>query len=95
MTPIATLANLTATGDLIIGPGYPLHLNLFLPVACMGDMVTGPLCISGAITFSTALTYLCGFRPVANLGSLVVGISPIGIPVPTAAMVCPAINYIV
>lgn len=94
-TPIATIANLTATGDAIIGPGAITTLVKGLPVACLGDAVAGPLCVSGVITMSTAITKLAKGRPIANLGSLVTGVSPLGIPVATAVMVCPNVNEIV
>ena len=95
MTPAATIANLTATGDVIVGPGGITTLIKGLPCACMGDLVTGPLCITGAITMSTAITRIVKGRPRANIGSLVTGVSVIGIPVATAVMVCPNINRIV
>jgi uncharacterized Zn-binding protein involved in type VI secretion len=94
-TPIATIANLTATGDAVIGPGAPTYLVNGLPVVCMGDMVAGAMCVTGAITMTTAITNLVMGRPVANLGSVVAGVSPLGIPVSTALMVCPNINMIV
>jgi uncharacterized Zn-binding protein involved in type VI secretion len=93
-TPLATIVNLTATGDVIVGPGCPNRLALGLPVACMGDTVAGPLCVSGAITMTTALNKLFMGRPVANLGSLVMGISPIGIPISTAVLICHNLNKI-
>jgi uncharacterized Zn-binding protein involved in type VI secretion len=92
MTPIATIANVTATGDMIIGPGCPTRIYLGLPAACMGDIVVGPLCISGVITMSTAINKLFMGRPVANMGSIVTGVSLIGVPVTTAVMVCHNIN---
>jgi uncharacterized Zn-binding protein involved in type VI secretion len=94
-TPIATIVNLTATGDVITGPGAPTILYKGLPAACMGDLVAGPLCVAGAITMTTAITNLHLGRPVANLGSLVAGVSPIGIPMSTAVAVCININIIV
>jgi uncharacterized Zn-binding protein involved in type VI secretion len=94
-TPIATIANLTATGDVIIGPGALTTMVKGLPVACMGDAVAGPMCVTGAITMTTAITKLAKGRPIANLGSIVVGVSPIGIPVSTAVLVCPNVNQIV
>jgi uncharacterized Zn-binding protein involved in type VI secretion len=95
MTPLATIANLTATGDVIIGPGSPTHLALGLPVACLGDTVAGALCVSGVITMTTAINKLIMGRPIANLGSLVTGVSPLGIPISTAVMVCHNLNKIV
>ena len=94
-TPVATIANLTATGDVIIGPGGITTMVKGLPVACMGDAVAGPLCVSGVITMTTALNKLVKGRPIANLGSLVTGVSPSGVPVSTAVMVCASVNEIV
>jgi uncharacterized Zn-binding protein involved in type VI secretion len=94
-TPIATIANLTATGDVIIGPGALTTIVKGLPVACMGDAVAGPLCVSGVITMTTAITRLSKGRPTANMGSLVMGITPIGIPISTAVMICPNVTRIV
>ncbi|GHU39421.1 hypothetical protein FACS1894190_03960 [Spirochaetia bacterium] len=94
-TPVATIANLTATGDVIIGPGGLTTMVKGLPCACLGDAVAGPLCVSGVITVSTALTKLAKGRPQVNIGSVVVGVSPIGIPVTTAVLVCPNVNTIV
>jgi uncharacterized Zn-binding protein involved in type VI secretion len=94
-TPVATIANLTATGDVIIGPGGITTMVKGLPVACMGDAVAGPLCVAGVITMTTAINKLAKGRPIANLGSLVTGVSPIGIPVSTAVLVCPNVNEIV
>ncbi len=94
MTPGATIANVTATGDVVTGPGYPLNLVNGLPQACVGDLVTGAVCV-GAITVSTNPTKLVGGRPVANLGSVVSGVNPIlGVPMVTALAVCPNVNKI-
>lgn len=94
-TPIATIANLTATGDVVIGPGGITTIVKGLPVACLGDAVAGPLCVSGVITMTTALTRLTKGRPTANMGSLVTGITPIGIPISTAVMLCPNVTRII
>jgi uncharacterized Zn-binding protein involved in type VI secretion len=94
-TPIATIVNLTATGDVIIGPGGITTMAKGLPVACMGDAVAGPLCVAGAITMTTAINKLVKGRPVANIGSLVTGVAPLGFPVATAVLVCPNVNIIV
>jgi hypothetical protein len=58
----------------------------------MGDLVAGALCVSGAITVSTAINKIFMGRPVANMGSVVAGVSPLGVPVSTAVMVCLNIN---
>lgn len=83
-TPSATLVNLTATGDVVTGPGMPTNLVNGLPQACMGDLVT------------TAVNMLTKGRPCTNLGSVVTGVNPLtGIPVATALAVCPNINKLV
>lgn len=95
MTPAATLVNLTVTGDVVTGPGMPLNLVNGLPVACMGDIVAGVVCV-GAVTLSPSINHIIKGRPIANLGSVVSGVNPItGIPVVTALGVCPHINRIV
>lgn len=89
-TPSATLVNLTATGDVVTGPGTPTNLVNDLPQACMGDLVTG------AVTVTTAVNMLTKGRPCANLGSVVTGVNPLTrIPVATALAVCPNINKLV
>lgn len=89
-TPSATLVNLTATGDVVTGPGMPTNLVNGLPQACMGDLVTG------AVTVTTAVNMLTKGRPCTNLGSVVTGVNPLtGIPVATALAVCPNINKLV
>jgi uncharacterized Zn-binding protein involved in type VI secretion len=94
-TPVATIANLTATADVIIGPGAITTMVKGLPCACLGDTVAGPLCVTGVITMTTALTKLAKGRPQANIGSVVTGVSIIGIPVTTTVLVCPNVNVIV
>lgn len=39
--PVATIANLTATGDVIIGPGGLTTMVKGRPTACLGSLVTG------------------------------------------------------
>lgn len=94
-TPVATIANLTATGDVIVGPGAFTTMVKGLPCACLGDLVAGPVCVTGAITMTTAINKLAKGRPQACIGSLVAGVLPIGIPVATAVLVCPNVNVIV
>jgi hypothetical protein len=94
-TPAATIANLTATGDVIIGPGAFTTMVKGLPCACMGDAVAGPVCVAGVITMTTALNKMAKGRPQACIGSIVSGISVVGIPVATAVAVCPNLNVIV
>ncbi len=94
-TPSATLVNLTATGDVVTGPGMPTNLVNGLPQACMGDLVTGAVC-TGAVTVTTAVNMLTKGRPCTNLGSVVTGVNPLTrIPVATALAVCPNINKLV
>jgi len=95
MTPVATIVNLTATGDVIVGPGAFTTMVKGLPCACMGDAVAGALCVSGVITMTTAINKLAKGRPQACIGSMVVGVTPIGIPLSTAVLVCPNVNVIV
>ncbi|MCQ2966228.1 MAG: hypothetical protein MJ250_05775 [Alphaproteobacteria bacterium] len=94
-TPVATIANMTATGDVVVGPGGITSIVKGLPVACMGDAVAGPMCV-GVITMTTAVNKICKGRPMANLGSVVTGVNPaLGFPVATALAVCPNVNIIV
>lgn len=94
-TPAATLLNASATGDVVTGPGSPLNLVNGIPMACLGDLVAGPVCV-GAISVTTAVTHLVKGRPAACLTSMVAGVNPVtGIPVATALAVCPNINRIV
>jgi hypothetical protein len=44
---------------------------------------------------TTAINKLAKGRPTANIGSIVTGVSIIGIPVATAVLVCPNVNVIV
>ncbi len=95
MMPTATLTNASATGDVITAVGMPNRLCGGLPVACVGDMVTGPVC-TGSMAISTAVTRLMGGRPVANVTTQVVGVNPItGIPVTTAIAVSPNVTRLV
>ncbi|MBQ3883630.1 MAG: hypothetical protein II731_01985 [Succinivibrio sp.] len=95
MTPAATLVNVTATGDVVTGPGMPLNLVNALPEACLGDLVAGPVCV-GAISVTTAVNHLVKGRPAACLSSVVSGVNPVvGAPVATAVVVVPNINRIV
>ena len=95
-TPVATIANLTATGDVILGPGGITTMVKGLPVACVGDAVAGPVCV-GAVTMTTAVNKLAKGRPIANMGAVVSGSCPaaMGAPIATPVMVCPNLNEIV
>ncbi len=94
-TPAATLASVSATGDIVSGPGWPTHLKMALPVSCMGDLVAGTVC-TGAIAGTLHPTYLIGGRPVASIGCPITGVNPVtGIPVATAIGVSMAVTKIV
>ena len=94
-TPKASLTSITATGDVVTGPGCPTRLCKGLPTACMGDAVTGAVC-TGVITATTAVTRVSMGRPIANIGSVVTGVNPItGVPVSTAVAVSINPNRIV
>ena len=97
MTPTLSLANLTATGDVVIGPGGITNLAKGLPLACMGDLVAGPVCVTGVITVPIPTTFnnIVLGRPQADLSSIVAGVSVIGVPITTAVAVTPNINLIV
>lgn len=83
MFPLARLTDITATGDLITGPGIPTVLVSGLPAAVVGDLVSGAAVI-GSITIGSP-TILIGGRPTARVTSLVVGSNPqTGVPVSTA-----------
>lgn len=95
MMPTATLTNASATGDVITAVGMPNRICGGLPIACVGDMVTGPVC-TGSMAVSTAVTRIMGGRPVANVTTQVVGVNPItGIPVTTAIAVSPNVTRLV
>jgi uncharacterized Zn-binding protein involved in type VI secretion len=79
----ARLTDITASGDVITGPGAPTVLIGSLPAACVGDSVSGAAC-TGAITLGS-MTVLIFNRPAARVGSQVVGANPAsGVPVTTA-----------
>ena len=95
MMPTATLTNASATGDVITAVGMLNRLCGGLPVSCVGDMVTGPVC-TGSMAISTAVTRLMGGRPIANVTTQVVGVNPItGIPVTTAIAVSPNVTRLI
>jgi uncharacterized Zn-binding protein involved in type VI secretion len=80
--PAARLTDMTATGDVITGPGVPTVLIGGLPASVMGDMVTGGVCV-GSITMGSP-TVLIGGRPAARVTSTVMGSNPAsGVPVST------------
>jgi uncharacterized Zn-binding protein involved in type VI secretion len=80
--PAARLTDMTATGDVITGPGVPTVLIGGMPASVMGDMVTGAACV-GSITVGSP-TVLIGGRPAARVTSTVIGNNPAtGVPVST------------
>ncbi len=85
MLPIATLTSTTGTGDVVTGPGAPTVLINGMPGACMGDLVTGPMCV-GAISASSSLALLMG-RPAATLTSMATGTNPSAMGAPAAVPV--------
>lgn len=82
MFPAARVGDVTATGDAITGPGAPTVLIGGQPAACVGDTVTGAVCV-GAIAMGSATVLIMG-RPAARITSQVTGANPItGVPVTT------------
>lgn len=80
--PAARLTDMTATGDVITGPGAATVLIENMPAALMGDMVSGPAC-TGTITMGSP-TVLIMNRPAARVTSTVTGVNPAtGVPVAT------------
>lgn len=83
--PAARLSDVTATGDLITGPGVPNVLIEGVPASVIGDLVSGATC-TGSITQGSP-TVLIGGRPAARMTSVVTGANPAtGIPVSTTIM---------
>ena len=80
--PAARLTDMTATGDVITGPGVPNVLIENLPASVVGDLVNGAACV-GSITQGSP-TVLIGGRPAVRVTSMVTGSNPItGVPVST------------
>lgn len=82
MFPAARISDLTATGDTITGPGIPNVLIGGLPASVVGDLVAGPVVVSGAIV-TGAFTVLISGRPAARITSQVAGATALGTPVTT------------
>ena len=81
--PAARLGDMTATGDVVTGPGAATVLIENVPAALMGDMVSGAAC-TGSITMGSPTVLIMG-RPAARVTSTVVGVNPVtGVPVTTA-----------
>ena len=95
MMPHGTIATtLTATGDVVIGPGAVTNLTKGLPCACMGDAVAGPVVVGGLITvpFPTGVNNILMGRPQATIGSIVAGVSVVGIPIGSVLAVSPHVT---
>lgn len=71
--PAARVADMSATGDAITGPGVPNVLIGGMPAAVVGDLVAGAA-ISGAITMGS-MTVMIGGRPAARSTSMVSGVN--------------------
>jgi uncharacterized Zn-binding protein involved in type VI secretion len=73
---------MTATGDVITGPGVPNVLIEGMPASVMGDLVNGAACVGSIVMGSP--TVLVSGRPLARVTSSVVGANPAtGVPVST------------
>lgn len=85
MFPAARLSDMTPTADLILPPCTPQVLIGYLPAACVGDLVAGPV-ITGAITVGSP-TVMIGGRPAARMTSMVTGVNTItGVPLTSTIM---------
>ena len=65
MFPSARIGDLTATGDVITGPGMATVLIGGKPAACVGDLVAGTF-MTGTIVAGSA-TVMIGGRPAVEL----------------------------
>ena len=82
--PAAYVGSMTASGDVVTGPGVGNVLIGGMPASVMGDIVTGPA-VAGAITAGCSNTVLIGGRPAARATSMVAGSNPqSGVPVSSA-----------
>jgi uncharacterized Zn-binding protein involved in type VI secretion len=80
--PSSRLADITATGDLIAGPGVPNVLIGGMPASVIGDAVAGPVC-TGAVVMGSP-TVLIGGRPATRITSNVAGANTMtGVPMTT------------
>lgn len=83
MFPAARLGDMTATGDVITGPGVPNVLIAGMPAAVVGDTVAGNA-VTGVISMGSSTVLISG-RPAARATSTVTGANPYsGVPVTTA-----------
>lgn len=93
MFPAARLTDMTATGDIVTGPGVPTVLIGSLPASVIGDMVSGPGCV-GSLAMGCSMTVHIGNRPAARVTAMATGANPItGVPVTTAIIppACPTV----
>jgi uncharacterized Zn-binding protein involved in type VI secretion len=82
MFPAARVGDMTATGDVITGPGVALVLIAGQPAAVVGDLIAGAV-FSGAITMGST-TVLIGGRPAARVSSMATGVNnQTGVPLTT------------
>jgi uncharacterized Zn-binding protein involved in type VI secretion len=80
--PASRLTDVTATGDLITGPGVPNVLISSLPASVMGDLVAGPVC-TGAVVMGSPKVLISG-RPATRITSNVAGANTVtGVPMTT------------
>jgi uncharacterized Zn-binding protein involved in type VI secretion len=80
--PASRLTDITATGDLIVGPGVPNVLIGGLPASVIGDAVAGPVC-TGAVVMGSPTVFVGG-RPVTRITSNVAGANTeTGVPMTT------------
>jgi uncharacterized Zn-binding protein involved in type VI secretion len=80
--PASRLTDITATGDLIAGPGVPTVLIGSMPASVLGDAVAGPVC-TGAVVMGSPTVLLSG-RPATRMTSNVVGANTMtGVPMTT------------
>lgn len=81
--PASRLADTTATGDEITGPGAPTIIIEGKPASCMGDAVAGSAC-TGTVTVGSPIVMFEN-KPATRVTSTVVGSNPeTGAPVTTA-----------
>ncbi len=88
--PAATIGSMTATGDIVLPPCNPKVLAGGMPVACIGDMVLGPVINvpPGGVIITGNFKVFVGGRPIARVTSSVAGAAatPFG-PVPVGSVI--------
>ena len=94
MLPVSTITGLTATGDVVVGPGAINCICNGMPVATLASVVAGPVCV-GVVTMTAALNSLRDGLPVATLTSAVTGLNPeTGVPVETVVAETLGVNFL-